>query len=127
MRFGEFLKQRRTQLRISLREFCRQNSFDPAFISKLERGVIPPPKSENTLKRLAKALKIEPRQPEWQELFDLAAIEKGMIPSDLLRNRELCKKLPVVFRTLRGDMVSKEKLEEIINIIRNAWVNSDRT
>jgi len=52
-------------------------SFDPAFISKLERGVIPPPKSEIVLKRLAKALKIEPRQPEWQDLFDLAAIEGG--------------------------------------------------
>lgn len=126
MRFGDFLKQRRAQLRIPLREFCRQNGFDPAYISKLERGIVLPPKSTKALERLAVALNIGLEKPEWQELFDLATIERGMIPPDLLRNRELCEKLPMVFRTLRGDMVSEEKLEEVIKIIRNVWENSDR-
>ena len=125
MRFGEFLKQHRAQLRIPLREFCRCNSLDPAYISKLERGVVSPPKSAKALERLAVALKIKSGTPKWQELFDLAAIEKGMIPSDLLSNRELCEKLPMVFRTLRGNILSKEKLDEVISIIKNVWENGN--
>ena len=125
MKFGELIKERRKQLRIPLREFCRKNNLDPAYISKLERGIISPPKSEKVLKRLALALKIKPGTTEWHELFDLAAVEKGIIPPDLLKNKELCEKLPMVFRTLRGDTLSKEKLDELVNIIQGVWRGND--
>ena len=57
--FGPFFKEQRTIKRITLREFCKLADADPGNISKLERGVWPPPQDREILERYAKALKIE--------------------------------------------------------------------
>ena len=44
--FGEFIKQLRLQNRITLREFCRLAGIDPSNWSKIERGMLQPPKSK---------------------------------------------------------------------------------
>jgi hypothetical protein len=54
------------------------------------------------------------------ELFDVAAATRGEIPRDLLTDAELVEKLPVLFRTLRGQPVSPEKLDELAELIRRS-------
>lgn len=118
--FGEFFAlQRRTHIKLSLREFCEKNGFDAGNLSRLERGRMAVPQSQEVLERYARALGIKRGGPEWFEFFDRAAAENGKIPEDLLTDSEIASKLPVLFRALRDDGANeKEKLKELIEIIR---------
>ncbi len=100
-RFGNFFRQRRQTLGLSLREFCRRNGFDPGNISRLERGLLTPPHSTEVLESYAKALKLEPESQEWHVFFDLAAVETGRIPHQMADNQAVLDKLPKTFRTWR--------------------------
>ena len=57
--FGEFFRDRRKALGLSQSEFCRRNGFDKGNISRLERGLVPPPQDPQLLESYAKALKLE--------------------------------------------------------------------
>ena len=118
MKFGEFLRENRETMHVSLREFCSDNDIDPGNWSKLERGKLPPPRNEKKLAEIAKYLKIKKRSVHWQTLIDLAHAETGTIPDDLMKDEELVEKLPVFFRTLRGQKVSDKKMEVIIKVIK---------
>lgn len=120
-RFGEmFARLRRERRRQSLREFCATHNFDPGNVSKLERGRLAVPESQEVLERYAGALGLEPGSDEWTEFMDVAAAERGRIPPELLSDEEMVGKLPVLFRTLRGDRVSPEELEGLMDVIRRA-------
>ena len=117
-RFGEFFKQRRIALRKTLRQFCRENGLDPGNISRLERGLLPPPQGRKTLESYAKLLRLKKGSDDWYTFFDLAAAETGRIPQELLDDKEVVEKLPILFRTLRGQKVPDEQLDELVRIIR---------
>ena len=53
---------------------------------------------------------------DWYTLMDLAAITH--IPKELLSNQSIVNKLPVFFRTLRGQKPSRDELEELIKLIK---------
>ncbi len=114
--FGEFIKNLRIERRMTLREFCRAAKLDPSNWSKIERGFAPPPKSKVVLQGIAEVLNIEEGSEEYITLFDLAAI--GHIPTDLLSDEQVLDKLPVFFRTIRGEKPSRKELEELIRIMR---------
>ncbi|MDH3997840.1 MAG: helix-turn-helix domain-containing protein [Desulfuromonadales bacterium] len=116
--FGEFFRSVRLASGQSLREFCHENGLDPGNISKLERGLLAPPKSREILETYAKALGLEKSSDDWFQFFDSAALCNGHIPVDFLNDSELISKLPIVFRTLRGQKVDEEKLEELADLIR---------
>jgi len=114
--FGEFIKDKRLKQKITLREFCRMMRTDPSNWSKLERGKLPPPKSKTVLTEVARILSIREDSEGWQTLFDLAAI--AQLPSELIDDQSIVDKLPVFFRTLRGEKPSRQELEELIRLIR---------
>jgi len=116
--FGEFFKQKRIALGATLRQFCQENGLDAGNISKLERGLLPPPQTREKLEEYAKLLKIKKGSDDWYQFFDLAAAETGRIPEELLAKREIVDKLPILFRTLRGQKVPEEKLDELIEKIK---------
>ena len=116
--FGAFFKEMRRKKGITLRKFCLEHNFDPGNISKLERGVLPPPTSGQKLEKYALALEIKEGSDEWYNFFDYAAASVGHIPSYMMSDTELVKKLPLVFRTLRGEKISPEKLDELAELIR---------
>lgn len=120
-RFGErFAKLRREQTGLSLREFCANSGLDAGNISRLERGRMAVPASREILERYASALGLEENTDEWVEFFDLAAAERGVIPAELLADDEVAAKLPMLFRTLRGDPVTEEQLQSVIDMIKRA-------
>lgn len=119
-KFGEFFRAMRAKRGISLREFCLANGFDPGNISRLERGLLPPPESGEKLEAYARALRLKKGSDDWYTFFDLAAAERGRIPQDVLSDEELVSKLPVLFRTLRGQRVDDEALEDLVERIRRA-------
>ncbi len=114
--FGQAFKAHRLSLQMSLRQFCRANGFDAANISKLERGLFPPPRDER-LRAYAQALKLAEGRDNWYEFFDLAAAAKGEFP-EYLRENELLTELPALFRTMRGDAPSDEQLDHIVELLR---------
>ena len=89
-------------LGVTLREFCRRNGFDPGNVSRLERGLMPPPQTRQLLESYAKALKLESGTLAWDRFFELASTEAGRIPADVLENERDSHKLPVLFRQLRA-------------------------
>ena len=70
--FGALFREIREGLGLSLREFCRRTGFDPANVSRLERGLLPPPKSQKLLTSYARGLRLKPKSPEWDRFMTLA-------------------------------------------------------
>jgi transcriptional regulator with XRE-family HTH domain len=116
--FGSYFKELRIKRRLTLRQFCETSGLDPGNISKLERGLLPPPQSKEKLEQYAQALGLRKGSSVWYEFFDLAAASRGQIPEEILADDRLVKKLPVLFRTLRGEKVPERKLDELIETIR---------
>jgi len=116
---GEFIRTKRLKLGLSLRKFCFSNNLDPAYVSRLERGHLIPTKTE-TLENIASALGIEESSKEWQLFFDLAYTTRGEFPNDLKDNPAFLKSLPVFFRTIRGSKPTKEDLEKLIKVLKDA-------
>ena len=114
--FGEFVREQRIQNRLTLREFCRRMNFDPSNWSKIERACLQPPKGEVVLNEIAKVLNISKESEHWFTLRDLAAI--AFIPTNLINDESIVKKLPVFFRTLRGQSPTREELEKLLNLIK---------
>jgi len=119
MTFGEFIKDTRIRSGNTLRRFCEMHKFDAGNYSKLERGLFPPPAGEEKMFEIAHALGVKRGSDEWSTLFDLAAAAKGQLPKDLLSDAEVVEKLPVLFRTLRGEPVPADKLDELIDFIKH--------
>jgi transcriptional regulator with XRE-family HTH domain len=116
--FGSYFKELRTRKGWGLRRFCQANGYDPGNISRLERGVFPPPESPQKMREYAKALGLKEGGEEWIDFFDRAAAARGQIPADLQADEKLVGRLPVLFRTLRGRKVTSEKLDQLVEIIR---------
>jgi len=114
--FGVFVKQKRLQLGLTLREFCRLTDVDPSNWSKIEKGTLAPPKSKEVLLAVADTLNFTINSEDWNTLHDLALI--GHIPKELVSDQSIIQKLPIFFRTLRGDKPTEKDLEELIKIIR---------
>jgi transcriptional regulator with XRE-family HTH domain len=118
--FGDYLREQRARRRLTLRKFCQRAGLDPGNVSKLERGLLPAPESEETLTRYASALRISAGTKEWQELVDVAAASRGHLPGDLISDQQVLSSLPVLFRTLRGQKLTPQLLEAVIQKVREA-------
>ena len=111
--FGEYFKKRRLAIGKTLRQFCLENGLDAGNVSKIERGILPPPQSREKLERYAQYLGIKEGSDEWLEFFDIARADVGRIPEEILANKDLMAHLPLVFRTLKGQKLTGEQLEKL--------------
>lgn len=118
MKFGEMIKTLRLARKQTLRQFCFEFGHDPSNWSKIERGINPPPKDEITLARWAADLGLKSGSDEWKAFMDAAALSRGLIPKDIMGDDELLKKLPALFRTVRGADLDDTKLADLIETIR---------
>lgn len=116
--FGEFIKRRRVSKSLTLREFCRKINADASNWSKVERGLLPPPQDEDKLREIAHLLDIPINSKLWEEMVDKASIDSGLIPKDILSDKEIVDSLPMFFRTIRSDKPSPEELDVLINLLR---------
>jgi transcriptional regulator with XRE-family HTH domain len=116
--FGNFFKQKRISLGLTLREFCRIHELDPGNISKLERGLARPPQSKELLAKYATILGIVEGSEEWHEFSDLAATSVGKLPTDVIANDEIMNALPVLFRTVRNESINEDNLMKLVAAIK---------
>ncbi len=118
MTFGDFIKTKRLDTALSLREFCKIAEVDPSNWSKVERGLLPAPSNRDILEGIAKIMKLKKGSADWSALFDLAYISQQRIPDDVYKDEEVVSALPVFFRTVRGDKPSEEELDKLIALLR---------
>ena len=76
-RFGAFFRAKRNALGLPLREFCRRNGLDAGNISRLERGLVPPPRSGEILRAYAEALSLVPSSDDWR-IFEELAVQESL-------------------------------------------------
>lgn len=114
--FGAYFRSRRKALGLSLREFCRRNGFDAGNVSRMERGLVPPPQSSQVLESYSKALKLDSDPGARDTFFELAASETGRIPEAILDDQLAARKLPRLLKQLqprqrRSNWVTARELE----------------
>ena len=90
--FGKYIRKQRLALRTtdpsySLRQVAGTSGLEPSFLSKIERGLVPPP-SEAKIKALSVALGEDP---------DVLLALAGKVSADL---QEVIRKRPVLFADL---------------------------
>lgn len=116
--FGQFIKEKRAEKGLSLREFCRQLNEDASNWSRVEREKMSPPRDEKKLERIATILGIDKATVEWDKLYDLARVDAGIIPDYVMSDKEVVEALPIFFRTIGNVKPTKEELNKLIETIR---------
>ena len=116
--FGQFLKDKRLALDLSLREFARQVGMQPSNYCNVEADVLSPPPAES-LDRLAKALGLRKGTSDYETFHDLAAKGRDEIPADVERIVKENELIPAMLRTVEDEKVTKEQLRGIIEDLRS--------
>jgi transcriptional regulator with XRE-family HTH domain len=116
--FGDFLKQKRLALDLSLREFAKRVDMQPSNYCNVEADVLPPPPPE-TLERIAKALGLKKGTQDYETFHDLAAKGRDEIPADVERIVKENELIPAMLRTVEYEDVTKEQLRGIIEDLRS--------
>jgi len=112
--FGNKIRDLRLERKLSLRKFASESDMDSGNLSKIERGVLPPPSS---IDHYGKAFGFKKGSPEWTELDDLARSSlaaKSFINVDA----EVAKKLPQFFRTIDNKNLTSDKLEKLLEVLK---------
>jgi transcriptional regulator with XRE-family HTH domain len=117
--FGQLFKKLRTESGQSLREFCLRCGYDPGNISRLERGRIAPPKSQEKLAEYGLALGLTRESERMREFVDTGLTCAGQIPPDVMANDELVAKLPILLRTANTKL-TREQLDDFIEMIKGS-------
>ncbi len=117
--FGRILRDLRIKKELTLREVCKLVDYDPSNWSKIERGKTSPPSDEKILRKWAKVLGISMDKKGIQGFIDEAMVAQGIIPTDILSQKEIVEYLPAFFRTLRNKKPTKEEIDRLIEIIRS--------
>lgn len=118
--FGEFFRELRLKRGYTLREYCRNFNQDPAFISRMERGKIAPPTKEEALEKLAVSLGLKEDSEKWREFMSIAIVSAGRIPKAIMSDEEALKHLPALLRTLKGEKLTEDQLDALIEVIKSS-------
>ena len=91
--FGEFIREKRLALGLSMRTFAREVGMQPSNYCNVEAGVLPPPTGPG-LERIAKALGLKRGTADYAALHDLA--EQEVLQLDEERKATMVSNLLVV-------------------------------
>ncbi|GEM_PF-754719 len=111
MTFGSYVKELREKCGLSLRRFSRLANWDASNWSKVERGILPPPKTRQQINDIATVLALAKDSEAYHTLCDLAAISH--LPEDLVSRNMIADKLPIFFRAARSESPSHKQIQEI--------------
>jgi transcriptional regulator with XRE-family HTH domain len=111
MTFGAYVKDLREKCGLSLRRFCRLAGWDPSNWSKVERGILPPPKTRQQINDIATVLALTKESEAYHTLCDLAAISH--LPGELVNANMISNSLPIFFRAARSENPSQRQIQDI--------------
>jgi transcriptional regulator with XRE-family HTH domain len=118
MNFGLYIKNLRLGKGFTLREFCKKYGHDASNWSKIERGKNLPPADDSILEQWAQQLGLEKFSSDWYTFIDLAAVARGELPNDLREDENIVAKLPLFYRTLRGQKPTDKEMKNIAKLLK---------
>lgn len=95
--FGDFFKEKRIQKGFTLRGFCKAHGLDPGNISKLERGMLPPPSRKKSWKNTPQISDSEGERTIGSSSSILPLPAKGSSPANSWITRSLSEVCPSFF------------------------------
>ena len=119
MKFHEYFKRKRMEIG-TVRLFAKESGLDLAYVSRLENGIILPPRDVVKLERLATSLRITKGSDAWQEFMDLAAVARNELPDDFRNDEKITKVLPAFYRVLREKQMNEDDFRRLLNIIKDS-------
>lgn len=107
--FGSYIRDKREELRsadkaFSLRKIAIEVGVEPAYLSKIERDIFPPP-SEEVIRKLANLLDLD---------ADILLAMAGKVSTDL---QQIIQKRPALFAELIRQMKDAPN-HAILNVVR---------
>lgn len=128
MNFGEYIKLKRMEKGISLRQLASKIGISPSYMSDIEKGRRYAPDKEK-LEQIQKVLFVT--EEEIQKLYDLAGLSRNEVPQDLpeyiINNDEIKVLLRRTKESKVDDLLdninylmNNNKANEIVNALRKA-------
>ena len=104
MTFGERLRELRKQAGFSQRDLAERTDIDFTYLSKIENGIVEPPR-EVVIRKLAHELATKLERDETDLAYELIT-SAGKFPSDLAQRVSQDPKALAYLRSLSGDVRS---------------------
>ena len=114
--FGEYVKQRREILNLTLKDFAAKVKISPAYLCDIEKGNRRPP--EKYLQEFAQALEITSSE-ELNRFYDCAGISKNGQHSDINNYIDRLPSARVALRTARDRQYTDEDWQRLVEIIKS--------
>lgn len=116
--FGQFVKAVRLANGITARDASQAAEMLPSNFSKLEHGVLTPPKNSTKQILLARAIGIAQGDAKEAEFFDLAGKATDSTPIDIADIISKDDALPLLLRTIGNKRLGSVEIERLIEIVR---------
>lgn len=119
MKYGNLLRSTRVSKEITLRELAKVTDIDVAYLSRVERGTIPPPQKQELLQSINDGLKLT--VDEALMFNDFASLDNKQFPKDIEKNITNNVGIPMLLRTVANKKLSPDKIKEISDYINKEY------
>ena len=113
--FGEYVKQRRESLKMTMRDFAEKIQISPAYLCDIEKGNRKPP--ERYLEKFAETLQITDLD-DLNDFYDIAGVSKNGQHSDINTYIDGLPSARMALRTARDNHYTDEDWLRLIEIIK---------
>jgi transcriptional regulator with XRE-family HTH domain len=111
--FGEYIKELRISSGLTLRDFSKKMELDAGNWSRVERGILLPPKANKFFTKLQKLLGLEKGVLE-----DLKALADSFRMTHKFKDSEIMEHMPVLFRRANGDEPTDKEIEHLVEWLK---------
>jgi transcriptional regulator with XRE-family HTH domain len=115
--FGDFVRETRMKNGLTGRDSARKADMLPSNFSKLEHGVLLPPRDAERQRQLACAIGIVPDAPEARQFFDLAGAATNAVPLDLADIISKSETIPLLLRTIGNKRLTEKEIEALVELV----------
>lgn len=115
--FSAFLKRKRLEKNLGLREFARIIDMQPSNYCAVESGSLPPPLDK--LDAMISELGIKKGSTDYHTFMDLASETRDEIPPDVAELIKSNSLIPAMLRTIEDTELKPAQLRKIIEDIRS--------
>ncbi len=119
MKYGEMLRELRTQKGITLRELANNSDIDVAYLSRVERCTIPPPQKSELINAINDG--IGATIEEKKNLADQASIDNEQFPKDIAKDIKDIVGIPLLLRTVANKKMTEEQIRKVTAFINERY------
>lgn len=112
-KFGDRIKELRLERKLGLRQFAKKVDISATYMSRLERGLDPPPSVEVILE-MAGVLRVAP-----EPLLVLAKTTPPVWKEAFLKHSHLATKVAEFMRTVKETKLSEEDWDRLIKEVKD--------